>query len=202
MKKLMAICAVLGFCLGLTTTSSGAPTIFLDADTPATGSLLGTQPLVTPYGTIMLTYGEIRSAADPDFIAVGASGNVFDILGPGDSPAGDQHAQLSFDFDISSVTFIYGGNAGSIRVEVRDGSGTPLSWFSQADTGNGQPAGPATFGVLGMGIRSLYWQDTVSGMNFAALDNITLTVIPAPGAIVLGSIGVGVVGWLRRRRTL
>ena len=35
-----------------------------------------------------------------------------------------------------------------------------------------------------------------------ALDNVSITYIPAPGAILLGSLGAGLVGWMRRRRAI
>ena len=34
-----------------------------------------------------------------------------------------------------------------------------------------------------------------------ALDNVSVNAVPAPGAFLLGSMGVGLVGWICRRRT-
>ncbi len=147
-------------------TAPAQTSVYLDADTPTTGSLLQTQPLVTAFGTITFL-GEVRVTSDPELAAAGSVGNVFDIIPP------NADALMSFDFDVSSITFIYGGNTGGILVEARDAAGAVVDSFFQASTNTGAPAGPET--LMGVGIRALYWVDP--GFNFAALDNITLDTV-------------------------
>ena len=196
--------------LAFTANLSAVPTFVLDADTLTVGSYPASSPLVIatppPYGNITFV-GEIRdvssiSPPDQEFIDANASGNAFDILNAGYTPA--QTAELFFTFDVESIEFIYGGNVGSILIEARDKDGDSIVDFFQPNT-LGYSAGPITLLDDGSGssaIRSLYWTDTVAFTGFAALDKIGVTVgiIPSPGALVLAGIGVSFVGWLRKRK--
>ena len=202
-KKLIVFCLAVGLSLALAAPSFAAMTLNLNADSLTDGTYSSGSPLIisTPFGNVEFV-GQIYNSTggDTDFIAAGASGKVFDV---GDFSS--QTASLTFDFapryEVRDITFIYGGNVARINVLALDSSATVLDSLN-APTGLGDPAGPVTLNAgFGNSIAKLEWVDT-DGLLFAALDNITLTVIPAPGAILLGSIGVGFVGWLRRRRTL
>jgi len=64
--------------------------------------------------------------------------------------------------------------------------------FIIQDYANALQLPPSAFGTIGVGFLS-------GGDHFSSG---SIIAIPAPGAILLGGIGVGFVGWLRRRKAL
>ena len=86
-------------------------------------------------------------------------------------------------------------------VRLYDASYTPIGTF----TGDTSPLviwseGQFTYSGT-MVRRAVIGFNDQAGSRFA-LDNLTINPIPAPGAVLLGSFGLGLVNWLRRRRTL
>ena len=146
----------------------------LDLDWPGK---TGTDKWLRTYGSASVTPGAFQVSFDiVPIMEVGSDFYVFEAT------QGDDFIVKAYD---STYGDRYNPNADALVGEQ--------SW----DLGTG----PGSFAMsFDSPVSLLVFSD--SGWYDIAIDDLTVSPIPVPGAILLGSIGVGLVGWLRRRRTL
>ncbi len=116
----------------------------------------------------------------------------FDTV-PITSASGDFYVFVGTDADFTITA--YDSSYGDRETPSASALVTSQSW--NPGTGAWEGSFDLSFGSP---VSLLVFSD--GGYDDVAIDDLTVTPIPAPGAILLGSIGVGLVGWLRRRRTL
>jgi len=187
MKKLIMICAIL---IGVAGLANAAPTYLITFDEFPLGTVIGNQ--YAPLGVVF-------TAATYNLPVISMNGAMPTppILRPDGGPstyAGDFWIQ--FTTTATQVQFDSGfwDTIGTAQIDVYD----PYKNFLVSLTNT--VTGVNVTNVAGR-IGYIYFNSVKDGAG-ADIDNLKFTQIPAPGAILLGGIGAGIVGWLRRRRTL
>jgi hypothetical protein len=191
MKKIIMICAIL---IGVAGLAGAAPTTLITFDEFPIGTMIGNQ--YAGLGVVFLP-GDLTGRL-PQISMNGAMPDQ-PILRPTGEPdyyvfQGDFWIQFTTPAVEVQFDSGYWDGVGNGVINVYDPYMNPLASLSNTTTGVN------VTNVTGR-IGYIYFNSIGDGAG-ADIDNLAFTPIPAPGAILLGSIGLGVVSWLRRRRTL
>jgi len=171
--------------------------VILDFDTLPTGSDIINNPLVTADGTITAS-----SSGGSLYLADGASGGLNgDVLRFDEAVDGD-YGQLAFDYDVSSISFMYAGFlSGVITVQVLDAGLSVVDSFFDGDTNDDLPGGPVV--LSGSNIRYFRFFDGPGGLSFVGVDDLIITAgssVPEPTTLALLMMGLAGLGLGRKRK--
>jgi len=167
--------------------------------------------------TIDVGLGGLGGPASTAEIFWGSYGGVYGTVDGGAllnrDAFGGPHNEITFSFSEPVVGFgawVFDNAASSMEsfeMTVTEVGGTTFtslvleSWNGYPHFVEGWLAATSSVGITDVSFRVIDGSgDPV--MSYFEIDHLQVSLIPAPGAILLGSIGVGLVGWLRRRRTL
>ncbi|MBN2139111.1 MAG: hypothetical protein JW720_14985 [Sedimentisphaerales bacterium] len=136
-------------------------------------------------------------------ITAAGGGTLFNSVGSGSTSIEDTIV-AAITGGVETLTNI------TVAIEA-PGADAPFTWSPASQTRTGTwheedspVTGSFTFSATAPIVNGTATFDMVLYGNGGELDRttVTLTTIPAPGAILLGSLGAGLVGWLRRRKSL
>ena len=196
MKKSIMMCVIVIAVAGL---ASAAPTTWITFDEFPVGTVIDTD--YAPLGVVFTA-----ATYNPPVISMNGAMPDQPILRPDGGPSTYQgDFWIQFTTPAVEVQFDSGwwDGLGTGVIDVYDPAMNPLANLTNTTTGVNVTT------ISGMGpVGYIYFNSVADGAG-ADIDNLGFSIlnfdtipIPAPGSILLGGIGVGLIGWLRRRRTL
>jgi hypothetical protein len=207
MRKFITLCVLLGLVVSFASSSANAaPVYFTDRASfdAATGGGLNFESFEADFAaadTIVFAGFTVSETG-----GINALGQLRDFPGLVDGAITDGTGALGYDDNGGSVgtffSFTSPITAFGLDIATKPGSTVTIGG-SVSDSLVLIDDTPSFWGVIDMdGITSISFD--ASGEPNVGFDAVSFgqAVIPAPGAILLGSIGISLVGWLRRRKTL